>query len=321
MRLAEDLQRYVPDDALVTRTSQSPRFFEVFAEGPDYVLRLQSGVISVEIEVAAATHQRVCQIGERVATNFPTETRDPGEVSILTWRSKNSGEVETGSKTVAVPTWDEISHNYTPQTRSQLAELMHLTPDNDERLRGRVILWHGSPGTGKTNAIRALMREWAVWCQPELLVDPEIVFARPHYLLEVMARSARLREDERGSSWRLLIAEDADRYLQPTTHLRDNPALDRLLNVADGILGQGCNIVILLTTNSTVASLHPALTRPGRCLAITEFEKFNPVDARKWIGNRAPRPSVPKSLAELYELVAGESCLEAFEVDRHGQYL
>jgi hypothetical protein len=136
-----------------------------------------------------------------------------------------------------------------------------------------------------------------------------------------MAQPARKRCELEVPTWRLLIAEDADRYLQPTTHLRDNLALDRLLNVADGILGQGCNIIILLTTNSNVASLHPALTRPGRCLAITEFEKFDNASARRWINGRGPSPSGPVSLAELYEIVGDEKRLGAFEDGRHGQYL
>jgi Domain of unknown function (DUF5925)/ATPase family associated with various cellular activities (AAA) len=322
-RLEEDLPRYLPTDAVVTRICQSTKYFEVFAEGTDYALRVESGVISVQIEVASATHDRAREIGDLVAAQFPTATRNPDEVEVLTWRSKKNADVETSAKTVAVPAWRAICENYPAKTSQQLAELMGFSPDGDERrsLGGRIILWHGSPGTGKTNAIRALMREWSGWCQPELLVDPELVFARPDYLFEVMAQPARKREDSREPSWRLLIAEDADRYLQPTTHLRDNPALDRLLNVADGILGQGCKVIILLTTNSNLASLHPALTRPGRCLAITEFEKFDPAGARSWINGRAPSPSGSKSLAELYELVGTEKPLGRLQAIRPGQYL
>jgi hypothetical protein len=320
-RLEEDLPRYLPIDAAVTRTCQSSKYFEAFAEGAGYVLRVESGVISVQIEVAAATHDRAREIGDLVAAQFPTSTANPDEVDVLTWRSKNNGEVETSTKTVPVPVWRQISENYPANTSRQLAELMRLSTDESGSLVGRVILWHGAPGTGKTNAIRALMREWSGWCQPELLVDPEVVFARPHYLFEVMARTARRREDSPDPSWRLLIAEDADRYLQPSTHLRDNPALDRLLNVADGILGQGCKVIILLTTNSNIATLHPALTRPGRCLAITEFEKFDAAGARSWINGRAPSPSGSKSLAELYELVGTEKPLGDIQTVRPGQYL
>jgi SpoVK/Ycf46/Vps4 family AAA+-type ATPase len=196
-----------------------------------------------------------------------------------------------------------------------------MTPDQDLDQRGRIILWHGHPGTGKTSAIRALMREWSPWCQSELLMDPEMVFDDPNYLHEVIIRPAKSKLGESGPRYRLLVAEDADRYLQAGTHLRNNPALDRLLNVADGILGQGSNVIVLLTTNSNIAALHPALTRPGRCLAITEFERFDQAAARKWLGTLASAPSGASTLAELFELVRGTGRLGGLDEVRLGQYL
>jgi len=41
--------------------------------------------------------------------------------------------------------------------------------------------------------------------------------------------------------------------------------LSRLLNVSDGILGQGTKIMILVTTNENLGKLNPAVMRPGRC--------------------------------------------------------
>jgi len=54
------------------------------------VLRVESGVISVQIEVAAAAHDRAREIGDLVAAQFPTATRSPDEVDVLTWRSKKT---------------------------------------------------------------------------------------------------------------------------------------------------------------------------------------------------------------------------------------
>ena len=181
-RLEEDLPSFLPIDAVVTRTSQSNRYFDTFCEGPDYVLRIESSLLSVDIEVAATSHARAREVGTQIAAHFPTMTSNPNEVSVLTWRSKRSGDIENSTKIVAVPAWSEISENYATHTGTQLEDLMHLGPDNKRRPRGRVILWHGTPGTGKTSAIRALMREWSGWCEPELLVDPEAVFAHPQWL-------------------------------------------------------------------------------------------------------------------------------------------
>lgn len=37
----------------------------------------------------------------------------------------------------------------------------------------RLILWHGRPGTGKTHALRALLREWQPWCDAAFITDAE----------------------------------------------------------------------------------------------------------------------------------------------------
>ena len=45
------------------------------------------------------------------------------------------------------------------------------------------------------------------------------------------------------------------------------------------MLGQGLNTLVLLTTNEEIARLHPAVVRPGRCLCLIEFERFNAAEA------------------------------------------
>ena len=81
-------------------------------------------------------------------------------------------------------------------------------------------------------------------------------------------------------------------------------ALGRLLNLADGILGQNSKAMFLLTTNEPIGTLHPALTRPGRALSQVEFVPFTVAEANKWLDDAAVVTS-PKSLAELYEIKGG----------------
>jgi hypothetical protein len=75
----------------------------------------------------------------------------------------------------------------------------------------------------------------------------------------------------------------------------------RLLNTTDGVLGQSTKAMVLLTTNEELTRLHPALARPGRCLARTEFLKFSQHEARTWLGDGGSSPSGGTTLAELFE--------------------
>jgi hypothetical protein len=137
------------------------------------------------------------------------------------------------------------------------------------------------------------------WCRPHYVMDPEKLFAEPNYLLEVAGAHLDGDADDDGR-WRLVVAEDCDEYLRADAKLRAGASLGRLLNLCDGILGHGLKVLVLLTTNEDVGRLHPAITRPGRCLSQVEFEPLSPAEARDWLGDRHAAPEAPVTLAELF---------------------
>ena len=79
-------------------------------------------------------------------------------------------------------------------------------------------------------------------------------------------------------------------------------SLARLLNVTDGIVGQGLHLLVAITTNEPVHELHPAVVRPGRCLAEIFVPRLSRLEAARWLGRAAALPPDGVTLAELFLL-------------------
>lgn len=186
-----------------------------------------------------------------------------------------------------------------------------------EAMSGRLLLWHGAPGTGKTTALKALASSWSDWCDTAYVIDPQRFFSDPNYLLDVVTRGDPGSGEQR---WQLVVAEDCDAYLRGQSGNFTADQLGMLLNLCDGILGQGMRTLVALTTNVEVGRLHKAMTRPGRCLSQIEFEVFTQADAAAWLGPHVAEPASALSLAEMFACRNGVT-LEAVTRAEVGQYL
>jgi hypothetical protein len=111
-----------------------------------------------------------------------------------------------------------------------------------------------------------------------------------------------LDEDERDS--RLIVLEDAGELMDVSARAEIGQGLSRLLNLTDGLLGQGARTILLVTTNEPIARLHPAVRRPGRCWASIDFGRFDPAEAMAWLALEGVDREVraPVTLAELYAI-------------------
>jgi len=212
------------------------------------------------------------------------------------WRATNMGP-KPSYRDIVVPHWSEISDNYDTEVQSRFAELHKI--EHPDPNGPRIILLHGPAGTGKTTMIRSLAHAWKDWSTFHCIVDPENLWGDPNYLFELAMGDHYNGPGGARVPWRVLVMEDSGELLCAREGGVTGQSLARLLNMADGILGQGMRVMFLITSNERIQQLHPAVSRPGRCLAKIEVDKLPAEQASKWLGKDV---ASPHSLAELYAL-------------------
>tara|TARA_R110000851_G_scaffold292317_1_gene446746 strand:- start:16863 stop:18044 length:1182 start_codon:yes stop_codon:yes gene_type:complete len=178
---------------------------------------------------------------------------------------------------------DDIQNNYSPSVYKQLDYIKNLEqPDK----KGKVIIWHGKPGGGKTFAVRALARDWAFHkgASIEIILDPHEFLSQAAYMRQVALNKPCHRQcstaDDADNPIRLIILEDHAELF--TSKCRESKGLSTILNLTDGILGQDLRLMFLLTANEDIKEIDPAIKRPRRCIGVTEFKGFTLEEAIEW---------------------------------------
>lgn len=263
---------------------------------------------SVVIRIASTKDDeaRARALLEQIRSLFPVLKGGGDSAPIAFWAADKRTGAHSRSRPISIVEWDTIARNYPSKTREQLGRVISDFKPED----GRLLLWQGEPGTGKTTAIRALAHEWRTWCWFEYVTDPEEFFGSSSYMMEVLLDydpDEGPADWHDGEPWRCLVLEDTGELLVADAKTNEGQRLSRFLNVVDGLIGQGLKILVLVTTNEEIGSLHPAVSRPGRCAEVVRFERFTREEAESWLRDHAVHTSLSSglSLAELYALNAG----------------
>ncbi|GGK56155.1 hypothetical protein GCM10011591_30190 [Nocardia camponoti] len=295
-----------PANSRLVRSVADDDSSALLAAGDGWLLRATRwGGGSATVEVTAVSDELAVAVLAESVAGAALEASSASTVEMGFWHS-DSRRPARRRRQIEAPAWADIRGNYAVAVGDQLDRLMNLDPAS---VRGRLVLLHGEPGTGKTTALRALARSWAAWCQVDCVLDPEVLFASPGYLMEVAAGPDGESADGR---WRLLVLEDCDELIRGEAKEAAGQQLSRLLNLTDGMLGQGRKVLVAITTNEDLSRLHPAVVRPGRCLAQLEVGRLSLDESRAWLAahDGPANPALGTDGATLAELVAhrdGES--------------
>ena len=247
-----------------------------------------------------------------LTTSLPAR-KEVSNIKIITQSAPDKPYSFRSFKRVYAPL---VSNNYSDlvmsQYKSTIKNLYSKIPN------GRITIFNGPPGTGKTYLMRAIMTELND-CNfilvPDKIVpklsDPDFVEALTNITnKEGYGATNHAIVDKKPN---VLIIEDADAILRKRSGGNMN-GLSSALNLGDGIYGESIDIRIICSTNMKEEEFDEAAIRKGRLNQLINVKALDKEKAISVFNDLAPGKEVPEKilscknivLADIYSLVKDE---------------
>lgn len=171
----------------------------------------------------------------------------------------HNGKIQRKDIETFYHSFDTIKQNYNADVIAKTEKTMDEIL-SEEELSGKLLLYHGSAGTGKTTLIQSMLGELEERTSAYTFVvisSPHVFLTDPSYYYSIISHSSRV----------IFILEDVgDLFAMDNKSMRMEE-MSNFLNLTDGILGKSRRDVFICTFNYDVNKMDDAIVRPGRCLA------------------------------------------------------
>ena len=272
------IDAFQPGRAVVNRIDKnkekSRASFWAWDDGAINITSYDSGEDDDECDIhvwVMCADENICQkIVSIIANNIvPAEGRTADKVFVIGMSNSAYDFYKLGIASIPLE-----RDNYTSKVigayDEAVADLRTTAP------RGRLTIFDGPPGSGKTHLIRAFIND--IKNGIFVFVPPSIVdFLSSPELLPMLIKKKSSSQIEGPI---VFIFEDADNIL--TARTKDNlSVISTLLNMTSGLLGSMLDIRASATTNSPTGDIDPALLRPGRLSVHSTVGNLNSHEATK----------------------------------------
>lgn len=220
----------------------------------DMVLYIDSTEVSILYKDREL--EEIAELAKTIFYRFPEKTIEEkkAKVSLI---KVYQGDYYTNEKDIK-PTIINIDENYNDDFKPVYEDTIKFL---NERSSGLILYW-GESGSGKTSLIRHLCSV----CPKEYIIVPNSIACRlgdPDLVSFITDHTDSV-----------FILEDCEQLLEDRGENPFNNAISTILNMADGLLSDICNIKFICTFNAPISKIDAALLRKGRCAAKYEFGKL-----------------------------------------------